>query len=161
MQTNRTVEILIGAAVVAVAVLFVFFAYKTAGVNGTEGYALTAKVNRVDGIAIGTDVKLAGIKIGTVKTLSLDNNYLVNVTMDIHTDVKIPDDSSLVVTSSGLLNSNYISISPGGSDKMLPPGGAIKTAQGSVDLMSLISRFAGGVSGGNSSGSGGSSEPAQ
>jgi phospholipid/cholesterol/gamma-HCH transport system substrate-binding protein len=158
MHTNRTVEILIGAAVVVVAVLFVVFAYRSAGSAGVEGYELTAKVNRVDGIAVGTDVRLAGIKIGTVKALTLDTNYLVNVTMDVHRDVKVPEDSSLVVTSAGLLSSSYLSISPGGSDKMLPPGGAIKTAQGSIDMMSLIARFAGGV-GGSSSSSGTTEAP--
>lgn len=148
---NNTVETLIGAAVVAVAVIFVFFAYRSVGATGMSGYEISAKLNRVDGVVVGTDVKMSGIKIGTVKALSLDPNYLVRVAMDIHSDVKIPDDSSLVVTSSGLLNNNYLSVSPGGSDKMIAPGGQIKNTQGSVDLMGLISRFAGGISGSKSS----------
>jgi phospholipid/cholesterol/gamma-HCH transport system substrate-binding protein len=150
---NNTVETLIGAIVVAVAVLFVFFAYRNSGETAGAGYELSARLNRVDGIAIGTDVKLSGIKVGTVKTMTLDPNYLVNVQMDIHSDVKVPDDSSLVVTSAGLLSNSYLSISPGGSDKMLPPGGVIKSTQGAVDLMGLISKFAGGGLSGNSSGS--------
>lgn len=150
---NNTVETLIGAVVVAVAVLFVVFAYRSVGATGVSGYELTAKMNRVDGIVVGTDVKMAGIKIGTVKSLTLDPNYLVTVHLDIRSDIKIPDDSSLVVTSSGLLNSSYMSVSPGGSDKMLPPGGQIANTQGSVDLMGLISRFAGGISGSKSSSS--------
>lgn len=147
---NNTVETLIGAAVIAVAVLFVFFAYRVVGVTTSSGYELTANMNRVDGIAVGTDVKMSGIKIGTVKSMTLGANYLVTVRMDIHSDIKVPDDSSLVVTSSGLLNSSYLSVSPGGSDKMLPPGGQIVNTQGSVDLMGLISRFAGGISGSKS-----------
>lgn len=147
---NNTVETLIGAVVIAVAVLFVLFAYRSVGATGVSGYELIAKMNRVDGIAVGTDVKMSGIKIGTIKSMTLDANYLVTVRMDIHSDIKVPDDSSLVVTSSGLLNSSYMSISPGGSDKMLPPGGQIVNTQGSVDLMGLISRFAGGISGSKS-----------
>lgn len=152
---NDTVETLIGAVVVAVAVFFLIFAYRSTGSAATAGYELTAKMSRVDGIAVGTDVKLSGIKVGEVKALTLDpKDYLVIVHMNIHNDVKIPDDSSLVVTSSGLLNSSYLSISPGGSDRMLAAGGAIHNTQGSVDLMSLLSRFAGSAAGGNANGGG-------
>ncbi len=113
---NETVETLIGAIVVAVAILFVVFAYRSTGSNSGEGYEVTAKVARVDGIAVGTDVKLSGIKVGEVAALSLDpKDYLVIVHLNIHNDVKIPDDSSLMVTSSGLLGSSYLAIAPGGS----------------------------------------------
>jgi len=152
---NNTVETLIGAAVVAVAFFFLFFAYRTTGETATGGYDLTAKMNRVDGIVVGTDVKLSGIKVGEVSALTLDpKDYLVIVHMKIHNDVKIPDDSSLMVTSSGLLNSSYLSISPGGDDKMLAAGGRIKNTQGAVDLMGLISRFAGSAAEGNSNSGG-------
>jgi phospholipid/cholesterol/gamma-HCH transport system substrate-binding protein len=157
---NNTVETLIGAVVIAVAVLFVAFAYRNSGASATEGYDLIAKINRVDGIATGTDVKLAGIKVGTVKALALDPDYLVTVHMSINPDVKVPVDSSLVVTSSGLLSSSYLSISPGGSDKMLPPGGAIRYTQGAIDMMGLISKFAGGINGGNNSGNSGNADRA-
>ena len=146
---NDLVETLIGAIVVAVAILFLVFAYRSTGENAIGGYEVTANVARVDGIAVGTDVKLSGIKVGTVSALTLDSNYLVTVHMKVHGDVKIPDDSSLMVTSSGLLGSSYLSISPGGSDKMLAVGGRIRNTQGSVDLMSLLSRFAGSAAGGS------------
>ena len=98
---------------------------------------------------MGTDVRLAGIKIGTVSDLTLDpKTYLVTVHMNIRDDVKIPVDSSLMVTSSGLLGSPYISITPGGDDKMLAAGGMIQNGQGSVDLMGLIGRFATHAAGG-------------
>jgi phospholipid/cholesterol/gamma-HCH transport system substrate-binding protein len=151
---NDTVETLIGAAVIAIAVLFVVFAYRTAGAE-VNGYEITAKMPRVDGVAVGTDVRLSGIKVGTVSALTLDPSYLVTVHMDIHSDVKIPDDSSLIVTSSGLLGSSYLSIAPGGSDKMLPPNGIIRNTQGSIDMMGLLSRFVGSVSN-NSGNTGGS-----
>jgi phospholipid/cholesterol/gamma-HCH transport system substrate-binding protein len=149
---NDLVETLIGAAVVAVAILFLVFAYRSTGSASVEGYELTAKVARVDGIAVGTDVKLSGIKVGEVSALSLDpKDYLVVVHLKIHDEVKIPEDSSLMVTSSGLLGSSYLSISPGGSDKMLAVDGRIRNTQGSVDLMNLLSRFAGGAAGGSES----------
>jgi phospholipid/cholesterol/gamma-HCH transport system substrate-binding protein len=154
MRSNL-VETLIGAVVVVVAVFFLFFAYRTTGETATAGYELTAKMSRVDGIAVGTDVKLSGIKVGEVSALTLDpRDYLVVVHMMVHNDIKIPDDSSLMVTSSGLLGSSYLSISPGGSDKLLAAGGRIRNTQGAVDLMGLISRFAGSAAEGNSNSGG-------
>jgi phospholipid/cholesterol/gamma-HCH transport system substrate-binding protein len=136
-------ETIIGAVVVAVAVLFVIFAYMRTGSGSLSGYEIQARLPRVDGIGIGTDVRLSGIKIGSISDLTLDpKNYLVTVHMNIRDDIKIPTDSSLMVTSSGLLGSSYISLTPGGDDKMLAPGGMIQNSQGSVDLMGLINRFA-------------------
>jgi phospholipid/cholesterol/gamma-HCH transport system substrate-binding protein len=113
---------------------------------------------RVDGLATGTDVRLSGIKIGSVSALTLDpKTYLVTLHMNIRNDVPIPDDSSLLVTSTGLLGGSYLSISPGGSDKMLAPGGAITNVQGSVDLMGLVGRFIGG--GNNQKPNGGTPQP--
>jgi len=151
---NDTVETLIGAAVIAIAVIFVVFAYRSTGTANVGGYELQARMTRVDGLAVGTDVRLAGVKVGTVSALTLEPNYLVNVHMDIQSDVKVPDDSSLLVTSSGLLGSSYLSIAPGGSDKMLPPGGIIRNTQGSIDMMGLLNRFVNSGSGGSGSNQG-------
>lgn len=139
---NDTVETLIGAIVILVAIVFVVFTYKSTGAASVGGYELTAKMPRVDGVAIGTDVKLAGVKIGTVSALTLDpKDYRVAVHMKLQPEVKIPDDSSVMVTSAGLLGSSYVSISPGGSDTMLAAGGEIKNAQGAIDMMGLLSKF--------------------
>lgn len=151
MRDNNLPETIIGAIVVAVAVLFIGFAYMRTGTGSLSGYEIQARMPKVDGLGIGTDVRLSGIKIGSVSDLTLDpKNYLVTVHMNIRNDIKIPDDSSLIVTSSGLLGSSYISLTPGGSDKMLAPGGMIQNSQGSVDLMGLVGRFIGGGGGGQS-----------
>ena len=82
---------------------------------------------------------MSGIKIGTVVRQSLDpDTYQAVVTLDIASDVKLPDDSSAKITSEGLLGGSYISVTPGGSEDMLAGGGEIMFTQGSVDLMSLI-----------------------
>jgi phospholipid/cholesterol/gamma-HCH transport system substrate-binding protein len=149
---NDTVETLIGAAVIVIAVLFVIFVYRTTGTT-VGGYEIKANLSRVDGVSVGTDVRMSGLKIGTVSAMALDErNYLVTLSLDIHSGIKIPDDSSLVVTQMGLLGSSYVSISPGGSDKMLPPGGIIRNTQGSIDMMGLISKFVNGGPGGSSGG---------
>ena len=143
MRDDNIAETVIGAVVVAIAVVLIAFVYTRMGSGGLSGYEIQARLPRVDGLGVGTDVRLAGIKIGSVSDLTLDpKTYLVTVHMAIHNDVKIPDDSSLMVTSSGLLGSSYISITPGGDDKMLASGGMIENSQGSVDLMGLINRFA-------------------
>jgi phospholipid/cholesterol/gamma-HCH transport system substrate-binding protein len=146
MQQNNTVETIIGAIVVIVAAAFIVFAYRSTSAGGLSGYSVTADLPRVDGINVGTDVRLSGIKIGTVSDLTLKPNYLVTVHMRIRQDVLIPTDSSLVVTSSGVLGSSYLSVSPGGDDTMLKDGGQISHTQGSVDLMGLVGRF---INGGN------------
>ena len=143
MRENNLPETIIGAIVVAVALLFIAFAYMRTGTGSLSGYEIQARMPKVDGLGIGTDVRLSGIKIGSVSDLTLDpKNYLVTLHMNIRDDIKIPDDSSLMVTSSGLLGSSYVSLTPGGSDKMLASGGMIQNSQGSVDLMGLIGRFA-------------------
>ncbi len=142
---NNTVETIIGAIVVVVAATFLYFAYTTTSSGSLSGYEIMAKMPRVDGLAVGTDVRLSGIKIGAVDELALDpKTYLVTLHMNIRKDIPIPDDSSLMVTSSGILGGSYLSITPGGSDKMLAEGGAITNVQGSVDVMGLVGRFIGG-----------------
>ena len=146
---NNLVETLIGAFVVAVAVAFLYFAYASTSTASLSGYDVDAKFQRVDGLNVGTDVRLSGIKIGTVSALTLDpRTYQATVHLNIRNDVRLPDDSSIMVTSTGLLGNSYLSISPGGSDAMIAAGGSIKNTQGSVDLMSLIGRFASGAGAG-------------
>ena len=112
---NNTVETLIGAIVVVVAAAFLFFAYSSTNTCALSGYEVLAKFQRVDGLAVGTDVRLSGIKVGNVSALELDpKTYQAKVHLNIHQEVKLPDDSSIMVTSSGLLGSSYLSISPGG-----------------------------------------------
>ena len=148
MSNNNTVETLIGAIVVAVAAGFLFFAYTSTGSGSVAGYDVVAKFSSADGLSPGTDVRLHGIKVGTVSNLSLDpRTYYAVVHFNISNDVKIPDDSSVKITSSGFLGSNYVAIQPGGSTKMIASGGELTNTQGAVDVMGLIGRA---VTGGGS-----------
>lgn len=138
MQSNL-VETLIGTLVVAVAAVFLFYGYSASGMRSSSGYRVNAAFSAVDGLATGADVRLSGIKIGTVVTQNLDSEtYQAVVTLDIASDVKLPDDTSAKITSEGLLGGSYISLTPGGSEEMLTNGGEIMFTQGSIDLMSLI-----------------------
>jgi phospholipid/cholesterol/gamma-HCH transport system substrate-binding protein len=147
VQQNNVSETLIGAGVVAVALVFGVLAYYRTGSGGLSGYEINAKLSKADGLATGTDVRLAGIKVGTVSDLTLDpKTYLVTVHMTIRNDVKLPVDSSVLVTQAGFLGGQYLSITPGGDDKMMAAGSFFENAQGSIDVMGLVGRFATGGS---------------
>jgi phospholipid/cholesterol/gamma-HCH transport system substrate-binding protein len=136
---NGFVETLLGAAVVAVAAAFFYYGWNTTGSGAVAGYELQARFDRIDGIAVGTDVRLSGIKIGSVTVQELDQkSYRALVKMNIKNDIAIPDDSSIKVASEGLLGGAYLAVSPGGSDDMLKAGGEFSTTQGSVDLIGLL-----------------------
>lgn len=141
---NSLVETLIGAVVIAVAVLFLVFAYTGSGVGAVSGgYDVTARFDRADGVNVGTDVRLSGIKIGTVSKLGLDpKTYNAVTTLTVANSVKLPDDSSVRITSDGLLGNQYLSVEPGGSMQMIKPGGQIENTQGSIDLIGLLGKFA-------------------
>lgn len=146
MQQSSVSETLVGLAVVILALALGALAYLGTGGGGVAGYELNARLPKVDGLGVGTEVRLSGIKVGTVTDLELDpKNYLVTVHMNIRDDVKVPTDSSILVTSAGLLGSSYLSINPGGDTKDLVPGSFFENVQGSIDLMNLIGRFATGA----------------
>ena len=143
MQQSNIAETLVGAAVVIVAIAFLAFGYMRTGSGSLSGYEVNARLPKVDGLAVGTDVRLAGIKIGTVTDLTLDpKTYLVTVHMNIRDDIKLPVDSSVLVTQAGFLGGQYLSITPGGDDKMMVAGAMFQNAQGSIDVMNLVGRFA-------------------
>ena len=138
---NSLVETLIGAAVIAVAAFFLLFAYSATGSGPIRGYDVIAKFSRADGVNIGTDVRLAGIKVGTVSGMSLDPmTYSAVLTLSLENSVQLPDDSSVRITSEGLLGNQYLSIEPGGSTDKIRPGGEIEYTQGSIDLIGLLGK---------------------
>ena len=139
---KNLIETVMGAVVLAVAGFFIFFAYSKAEIGAVEGYEINAKFDRIDGVRAGSDVRMSGIKIGTVVSSLLDpKTYFAVVKMNIKSDVKVPDDTAISVSSDGLLGDKFLALSPGGSDEILPPGGEILTTQGSVDLMGLVGQM--------------------
>ncbi|HEY3637298.1 MAG TPA: outer membrane lipid asymmetry maintenance protein MlaD [Rhizomicrobium sp.] len=146
---NNTFETLLGAFVICVAAGFLYFAYTSTSSGSLGGYELSARFASADGISTGTDVRLHGVKVGRVTALELDpKTYAVLADISVRSDIKVPDDSSVKITSAGIMGNSYLAIQPGGSDKMLPPGGEITNTQGSIDLMGLIGRAMYGNAGG-------------
>jgi len=139
---GNVVETLIGAVVLAVAVAFLTFAYSRADVGDVAGYEVIARFERIDGLSAGSDVRMSGIKIGTITKQTLDKqDYLAVVRMSIDPAVKLPEDSSAEVISDGLLGSKYMSLVPGGADEMIEAGGEIRFTQSSISLEQLIGKF--------------------
>lgn len=138
---ENVVETLIGAFVLIVAGGFLYFALSSADVGSRSGYDLIASFDRADGLTRGTDVRLSGIKIGTVTQQSLNpKTYQAQVFLTIQEEIKLPEDSVIKVASESLLGGTYLSIEPGGSDEMLVAGGEFEFTQGAVDLVNLLSQ---------------------
>ncbi len=110
------VETVLGAVVLAVAVMFVHFAYTTAQVENIQGYPIKASFYKIGGLGIGNDVRISGIKVGTVEERGLNpETYDAEVVFNISSDVKIPVDTVATIDSLGLLG--------GASGRLSVPGG--------------------------------------
>lgn len=145
-MAENTGEVLVGGAVLAVAIGFVVYAGQATGLGGgTGGYPLTASFRSVEGVTVGTDVRLAGVKVGTVTAMQLNpETYRADTMLSVVKGIEIPDDSAVVVSSEGLLGGNFVEIFPGGSLFYYKPGDEIIDTQGSVSLINLLLKYVGG-----------------
>ena len=135
------IETILGAIVLIVAAMFVMFAYSSTNVRAVKGYEVTAKFHTVSGLGSGSDVKIAGIKVGTVIEQRLDpNTFEAVLTLSLDSSVKLPRDTVARVSSEGLLGSNFIALDPGGDDKNIAPGGQITETQSPVDIVQLLGK---------------------
>jgi phospholipid/cholesterol/gamma-HCH transport system substrate-binding protein len=153
---GNVIETVMGAVVLVVAALFLVFAYKTSELRAVSGYQVSADFERVDGIHDGSDVRISGIKVGSVVSATLDpKTFLATLDMSVEPRVKLPEDTVAEIVSAGLLGDKYLSLVPGGSDKEIPPGGKIKYTQSSISLESLIGQTIFSAPGGKKPGEGG------
>lgn len=139
---RNLIETLLGAVVLGVAGLFLAFAYTTADLGRASGYEVYAEFTTIGGLKVGNDVRLAGIKVGTVVRQDLNpETYLARVTLSIDPSVRLPADSSATISSEGLLGGNYVDLAPGGDPAMIETGGKIRFTQDAVDMVQLLSKF--------------------
>ena len=140
-MASQATETLIGAVVLAVAGGFLVYAANTADMSVGGGYPLAAEFRAAEGLSPGSDVRLSGVKVGSVTSVALNpQNYFAVVGMAIERDVRVPEDSVAKIVSDGLLGGNFVAIDPGGSEFMLEPGAAFEHTQGSVNLIDLVSK---------------------
>jgi phospholipid/cholesterol/gamma-HCH transport system substrate-binding protein len=144
MKGRSFAEIAAGALVLAVAAVFIVFAVTNSGRGSISGAGLTlrAKFDSIAGLAPGADVRIAGVKVGSVVDQRIDpQTFLAVLTMQIDGNLRIPSDSSAEIASEGLLGGRFVAIVPGGADRILGPGGEITITQSAVSLESLLGRF--------------------
>ena len=123
---RNAIETVMGAAVLVVAAMFVYFAYNTAQIKAVTGYEVTARFFKVGGLAKGSDVRISGIKVGTVTDSRLDPvTFDAVVTLSISADVQLPTDTAATIASSGMLGDKYIMLVPGSAAEMLQPGATV------------------------------------
>lgn len=147
-MSENTTETLIGGVVVAVAVGFLYVVSQTTGVTGPSGsYELTASFRSAEGINVGTDVRMAGVKIGTVTGLALNPlNYRADTRFTVLEGLELSTDTQALVSSEGLLGGNFIEIVPGGAPDNLGNGDEVEDTQGSISIVNLLLKFGSGSS---------------
>lgn len=153
MSENVT-EVLTGGGVLAVAAGFLIYMAQVGGIGVGHGggATYTASFRSAEGIGIGTDVRLAGVKVGSVLDMHLDAaTFRAETLLAVQDDVELPDDTAVVISSEGLLGGSFVEILPGGSPENLAPGSEIEDTQGAVSIVQLLLKFV----------SGGGDEPSQ
>jgi len=152
-MTRNFLETILGAVVLAVAIAFFYYAYQSNSGSSSSGYDLFAQFDRIDGLDNGADVRIGGIKVGSVTEQILDPaTYLAKVSFTVQDNVELPLDTSAAIMSDGLLGGKYLSLEPGGDIDMLETGDEITLTQSSIRLEDLIGQLI------YSGGSGGESE---
>ena len=140
-MANSATETLVGAAVLVIGGVFLVYAANTADVSAVDGYHVYAKFRKAEGLSPGADVRIAGVKVGSVNDMELDPaTYFATVELSLRDDVRVPEDSSAKITSASLLGENFVAIDPGGSEFMLEAGEEIPYTQGSVSFGDLIGK---------------------
>lgn len=140
-MTDARAELWAGALVLAVAAGFAAFAFDRGGMS-RDSYELRASFPSVDGISVGTDVRLAGVRVGRITSITLNPvTYFADATLSVPRAITLPADSAVLISQEGLLGGNYIELQPGGSPDDLQPGDEIEDVQGSVSLVNLLMKF--------------------
>jgi phospholipid/cholesterol/gamma-HCH transport system substrate-binding protein len=142
MRRHSVVEVLTGAIVLIVAAGFLGYALAHSGRSGGSGYDLSANFDHIDGLGVGSDVRVAGVKVGTVTSEQIDpKSFEAVVNFTVRDDIRLPKDSAAIITSESLLGGKYVSLQPGGDDAALRPGERITITQGSVSIEELLGKF--------------------
>ena len=146
MAKRNPSELLAGAGVLLVAAVFLGYAVANTGRSALSGMTLRARFDRIDGLAVGSEVRLAGVRVGSVSATRVDpKTYQAIVVMTVDPALKVPRDSSAEVSSEGLVGGKSIAIVPGGDDKFLANGGEFQITQSAASLEQLLGKFIFGV----------------
>lgn len=151
-MNNRTIEFLVGCFVLVglAAVLYLAVQVGSARYFGSDSYTLEARFSNASGVNAGSRIEIAGVRVGTVQDVVLNENFFAIVTLDLPNTLILDDDTIASVKTAGLIGDRFIDLSPGGSGFPLEAGDTIVDTESALDIESLISRFAlGGIDGKN------------
>lgn len=138
---RNIIETAMGGIVILVAVVFLIFSYNVSDLRPAEGYDVIAKFNAVDGLAVGSDVRVAGVKIGTVVDQTIDQEeYRAIVRMKINPEIKLTTDTVVRISSAGLLSGKYVKLEPGGAKEELAAGGELTNTKDVISLEELLGK---------------------
>ena len=136
------VEAVMGAIVLIIAFFFLVFAYTSSKGGVHTGYPLIAKFDRIDGLTIGNDTRVSGVKVGSVVSIDIDpKTYLARVVFTVRNGLSLPVDTVAEITSESLMGGKYIALVPGGDERTLAPGEKITYTQSSVSFEALIGKY--------------------
>ena len=140
---RNIIETVLGGVVLLVAIGFLIFAFQSSGLSSDgSGYEVVAEFTDASGLAPGAEVRMSGVKIGTVVSQTLDpQTYDAVVLLSINEAVQLPLDTSARVIPDGLLGGNFVALEPGGDIEMIEPGGKLEFTQGAINVVDLIGRF--------------------
>jgi len=138
-MNKRPVETIMGLVVLAVAAVFMLFAYNVSDLQVVKGYEVNARFMKIGGLNTGADVRINGIKVGTVTSQKINpEDYMVDVKLSIMSDVELPVDSVITVAGDGLMGDKFIKIEPGKSKEKLQPGSTIEQTKDAKSLEDMV-----------------------
>lgn len=138
---GRLIETVMGAVVLVIAVVFMVFAYNAADLRPVDGYRLTAQFASVGGLAPGNDVRIGGVRVGTVVDQTIEpERFRAVVTFTIRHDLRLPVDTRAAIASDGLLGGKYLRLEVGRETARIEPGGEIRETSDALALEELLSR---------------------
>jgi len=109
-------------------------------IMGERGYEIYGVFSNIGGLKVGSSIEIAGVNVGRVRSIVLDD-YQARVVLNFPKELTIQEDAIASIKTRGLIGEKYIEISPGGSEKVIKPGGRIRETQPAVDMEELISKF--------------------
>lgn len=136
---RNPIETIMGAVVLLVAAFFLVFAYTSADLRRVAGYPVEAVFLKVGGLDVGSDVRINGVKVGSVTGRRLQaDTFEAVITMTLSADIQVPEDSSASIVNDGLLGGKYVRLDPGSADAMIPPGGRLVDTRDYQSMEDLV-----------------------
>lgn len=138
-MNKKPVETIMGVVVLAVAALFMVFAYRVSDLQAVKGYEVNARFMKVGGLNTGADVRINGIKVGSVVSQTINpDDYMVDVKLSLTPNISLPIDSTVVIAGDGLMGDKFIKIEPGYSTKKMEPGATVQYTKDAKSLEDMV-----------------------